>query len=56
MKRGPYNVQSPKRDRVAELLSDGLDFDQIAERLDITRKAAKRHFEKIRAMLGAQAR
>ena len=55
MKRGPYNVASPKRDAVAQLLSDGLDFDAIAERLGITIKAARRHFDKIRKALGEQA-
>ena len=45
----------PKRDEVAELLSQGLEFDQIAERIGITVKAAQRHFEKIRQRLGPQA-
>lgn len=52
----PRRIQSPKRDRVAELLSEGLEFGQIAERIGITRKAVKRHFENICERLGAQAR
>lgn len=46
---------SPKRDQVSELLSEGLAFDQIAERAGITIKAVRRHFENIRKELGAQA-
>lgn len=48
-------IRSPKRDEVAELLSIGLEFDQIAEQIGITTKAAKRHFEKICKLLGSQA-
>jgi DNA-binding NarL/FixJ family response regulator len=46
---------SPKRDQVSELLSEGLEFDQIAERVGITVKAVRRHFENIREGLGVQA-
>jgi DNA-binding NarL/FixJ family response regulator len=46
---------SPKRDQVAELLSLDLDFDAIAERIGISRKAVKRHFECICKALGTQA-
>jgi DNA-binding NarL/FixJ family response regulator len=48
-------IRSPKRDEVAELLSVGLEFDQIADHVGITIKAAKRHFEKICKLLGPQA-
>lgn len=48
-------LQSPKRDQVAELLSSGMEFDQIAERVGITVNAARRHFERIRKGLGPQA-
>jgi DNA-binding NarL/FixJ family response regulator len=54
--REPRKAQPPvKRDEVAELLSDGLEFDQIAERMGITLKAVRRHFEKIRELMGPQA-
>ena len=55
MKRGPYNVASPKRDAVAQLLSEEFDFAQIAQELGITIKAVRRHFEMIRKALGEQA-
>ena len=55
MKRGPYNVASPKRDAVAQLLSEDLEFDAIAERMGLTVKAVRRHFEMIRKALGEQA-
>jgi predicted ArsR family transcriptional regulator len=43
------------RDQVAEHLSNELDFEQIAERMGLTVKAVRRHFEKIRRDLGVQA-
>lgn len=46
---------SPVRDQVAEHLSEGLDFDQIAKLMAITPKAVRRHFENIRKRLGPQA-
>lgn len=45
----------PKRDEVAELLSQGLEFDAIAERMGLTLKAVRKHFDDIRKRLGAQA-
>jgi DNA-binding NarL/FixJ family response regulator len=55
-KRKPKPAPAPiKRDTVAEHLSNGLEFDQIAERMGITRKAVERHFAKIRKGLGEQA-
>jgi DNA-binding NarL/FixJ family response regulator len=53
--RAPYVVPSPMRDQVAEHLSNELDFEQIAERMGLTVKAVRRHFEKIRRDLGVQA-
>lgn len=47
---------SPKRDQVAELLSQGLEFDAIAERAGLTLKAVRKHFEAIRKQLGPQAK
>lgn len=49
-------VPSPLRDQVAEYLSQGLEYDQVAERMGISVGAVRRHFEKIRAALGPQAR
>jgi DNA-binding NarL/FixJ family response regulator len=41
-KRKPKPAPAPiKRDTVAEHLSNGLEFDQIAERMGITRKAVE---------------
>jgi DNA-binding NarL/FixJ family response regulator len=54
--RAPVVPKPFKRDQVAELLSQGLDFDQIASSIGITTKAVRRHFEAIRQRLGAQAR
>ena len=54
-KKLPKPIQSPQRDQVAEMLSIGLELDQIAERMGITRKAVKRHLETIRERLGPQA-
>ena len=42
-------------DRVAELLSEGLELNEIAARLDTTRNAVKCAFRKIRRQLGPQA-
>jgi DNA-binding NarL/FixJ family response regulator len=44
-----------KRDQVAELLSEELSIEAIAERMGLTDKAVRRHLEKIRAGLGPQA-
>lgn len=46
---------SPKRDDVAELLSEGLDVAQVAERMGITQRAVRRHLDQIRKRLGPQA-
>lgn len=58
-KRRVVRVVAPKppskRDQVAELLSEGLEFPQIAESLGLTIKAVRRHFDMIRKSLGAQA-
>lgn len=51
--RGPY--KSPKRDEVAELLSQGFEFDAIAERMGLTVQAVRKHFDAIRKRLGPQA-
>lgn len=42
-------------DQVAELLSEGFEFDDIAEELGIKRAAVVSCFKRIRAGLGAQA-
>lgn len=45
-----------RMDQVAELLSEGFLFGDIAEELGITRPAVIAAFKRIRAQLGAQAR
>jgi DNA-directed RNA polymerase specialized sigma24 family protein len=49
------SIPSPKRDAVADYLSQEWSFEQIAEHMGITVKAVSRHFERICKGLGKQA-
>jgi len=44
-----------RQDQVAELLADGLDFDDIADELNVTVNAVKQAFKKICRKMGMQA-
>ena len=48
-------MQSKRQGEVADLLAEDLTFDQIAERLGITRHAVRHAFDKICRKLGWQA-
>lgn len=54
-RRGKLPKKLTKRDEVAELLSQGFELDAIAERMRLTAKAVRSHFDAIRKQLGPQA-